>query len=292
MVPGGSEPLLLSTPSEWKQESRGNKGAGPLSTGWEQRVERVNPQVRGTSHGSSGRRVACSGFLPRWKAPWVRRIALLFAGVGGRRPWKLGGPAQVGAAGGAHRESGVRPVGASKRCRHRPAARPRRPLQPAEPRARDKRCPREHGWGSPTREQSPWSACAAKADLAPDPLLSAGATRRRVALLGPMSWWSATWCRGARPECKLGRVERHRDKRPRVLRSVRFRPRRSRRSTGLRLRGPRGSVGFWPYRGVLRGQPRACRPRFGRFEVVLADRVGCRSRRAASVGLAKAALRA
>jgi hypothetical protein len=72
--------------------------------------------------------------FPAQKAPWAQRIAFPVAGEGGRRPFKLTG----------RRKRAGRPRWARK---GRASTRRRWTLQPAHPRARDRRCPSNADWG-------------------------------------------------------------------------------------------------------------------------------------------------
>jgi hypothetical protein len=77
---------------------------------------------------------ASPGCPPEQKAPWAQRIIFPVAGEGGRRSFKLNAP----------RKWDGRPRWARK---GRASTRKRWTLQPAQPRARDRRCPSNADWG-------------------------------------------------------------------------------------------------------------------------------------------------
>jgi len=138
----GLEPIVLQYPALARAPAPSEQGtphdetsAGPLSTGWEHPVDNGPPsQEQGSLSGSPGGSCHSSGRFPAWKAPWALRIVLPVAGEGERRSFKLNG----------RRKRAGRPRWARKR---RASARRRWTLQPAHPRARDRRCLSNTDWG-------------------------------------------------------------------------------------------------------------------------------------------------
>jgi hypothetical protein len=129
-------PALARVPAPSEQGTmQDEKGAGPFSTGWEHPVESDPPsQEQGPCPARRTGSCHSSGRFPAWKAPWALPIAFPIAGEGEKRSFKPNG----------RRKRAGRPRWARKR---RASARRRWTLQPAHPRARDRRCLSDADWG-------------------------------------------------------------------------------------------------------------------------------------------------